>query len=136
GLHFNKGLFGAPAEAIESARNTATNPDVLDAFALVIIAGGGAPVFDGLPAPDVAKAGAARDRVQAAMAAVRTAAPDTGAYVNECDYFQSDWQRAFWGPNYARLALIKKRYDPDGLFFVHHGVGAERWSADGFTRTP
>jgi len=24
--------------------------------------------------------------------------------------------------------------DPDGLFFVHHGVGSEDWSADGFTR--
>jgi len=29
---------------------------------------------------------------------------------------------------------VKNRYDPDGLFFVHHGVGSERWSADGFTR--
>ena len=39
----------------------------------------------------------------------------------------------FWGPNYARLLAVKDRYDPDGLFFVHHGVGSERWSADGFT---
>jgi hypothetical protein len=29
---------------------------------------------------------------------------------------------------------VKEKYDPDGLFFVHHGVGSERWSADGFTR--
>jgi hypothetical protein len=29
---------------------------------------------------------------------------------------------------------VKNLYDPDGLFFVHHGVGSERWSADGFTR--
>jgi hypothetical protein len=26
------------------------------------------------------------------------------------------------------------KYDADGLFFVHHGVGSEDWSADGFTR--
>ena len=26
------------------------------------------------------------------------------------------------------------RYDPDGLFFGHHGVGSEDWSEDGFTR--
>ena len=59
------------------------------------------------------------------MAALRVAAPDAGAYVNECDYFQEDWQHAFWGPNYPRLARIKRRYDPDGLFTVHHGVGSE-----------
>jgi len=29
---------------------------------------------------------------------------------------------------------VKRKYDPDGLFFVHHGVGSEEWSADGFTR--
>ena len=97
-------------------------------------AAGSAPAFDGFPEPDLARAGAERERVQAAMAAVRIAAPDTGAYVNECDYFQSDWQRAFWGSNYQRLLAIKRRYDPDGLFFVHHGVGSEDWTDDGFAR--
>jgi Berberine and berberine like len=65
-----------------------------------------------------------------------TSSPDSGAYVNECDYFQENWQRAFWGPNYPRLARIKRRYDPDGLFSVYHGVGSEAWSADGFVRLP
>jgi hypothetical protein len=32
------------------------------------------------------------------------------------------------------LLEVKRRYDPDGLFFVHHGVGTEGWSADGFER--
>jgi len=133
-LHFNKGLAGASTAAIEAARNTAMNPDVLDAFALAIVAAEGPPAFGGLPAPDLAAAADRRTRVQAAMAALRAAAPGTGAYVNECDYFQPDWQKAFWGPNYPRLARIKRRYDPDGLFVVHHGVGSENWSADGFTR--
>ena len=35
---------------------------------------------------------------------------------------------------FARLRAIKKQYDPDGLLFVHHGVGSEEWSPDGFTR--
>ncbi len=26
--------------------------------------------------------------------------------------------------------------DPLGLFFVHHGVGSEDWSAEGFARLP
>lgn len=48
--------------------------------------------------------------------------------------FETGWQRAYWGANYPRLLEVKNRYDPDGLFFVHPGVGSERWSADGFTR--
>jgi len=107
---------------------------VVDAFALAMIGFYGPPAFPGFPAPDLVVAGAYRSRVQAAMAALRIAAPETGAYVNECDYFQADWQKAFWGPNYPRLLQIKRRYDPDGIFFGHHDVGSEDWSEDGFTR--
>jgi hypothetical protein len=32
------------------------------------------------------------------------------------------------------LQTVKTKHDPMGLFFVHHGVGSEEWSADGFTR--
>jgi FAD/FMN-containing dehydrogenase len=45
-----------------------------------------------------------------------------------------NWQTRAWGEHYPRLARIKRRYDPSGLFTVHHGVGSEAWSADGFTR--
>jgi hypothetical protein len=61
-------------------------------------------------------------------------AADPGSYVSESDFFDPQWQRSFWGSNYAKLATVKKKYDPDGLFVVHHGVGSEEWSADGFTR--
>ena len=124
-LAFNKGLAGAPAAAVETARNTAINPDAVDAFALAISAFSGPPAFPGLPAPDLARGAVIRDRVQSAIAALRTAAPEAGAYVNECDYFHPDWQKAFWGPNYTRLTEVKRRYDPDGLFTVHHGVGSD-----------
>jgi hypothetical protein len=29
---------------------------------------------------------------------------------------------------------VKKKCDPAGPFFIHHGVGSEEWRADGFTR--
>ena len=132
-FHFNKGLAGAAPETLAAVRDTATNPGVTDAFALAIIAHSSPSPYSGYH-PDLAVANVRAGRVQAAMKALRVCAPDTGAYVNECDYFQADWQRAFWGPNHARLARIKRRYDPDGLFFTHHGVGSETWSADGFTR--
>ncbi len=134
GLHFNKGLFGAQPQAIEASKNTATHPDAFEAFALAIVAAGGPPVFDGFPAPNLATANAHREHVHAAMDALRAVAPDTGAYVNECDYFQPDWQQRLWGANYPRLLEIKRRYDPDGLFYVHHGVGSEDWTDDGFSR--
>jgi len=38
-LQPSKGLAGAPAEVLAAARDTATNPAVLDAFALAIVAG-------------------------------------------------------------------------------------------------
>lgn len=133
GFHFNKGLAGAPPEALAASRDTATNPEVLDAFALAIIADASPSPYSGFH-PDLTAAHARAGRVQAAMTALRAAAPGAGAYVNECDYFQADWQRAFWGPNHPRLARIKRRYDPEGLFYVHHGVGSEGWSADGFSR--
>ena len=134
GLHFNKGLAGAPAAEIAAAKNTATNPQVLDAFALAIIAGAGAPAFPGMPGPDLAEARRGATGIGKAMAALRKIAPNAGAYVSESDYFQRDWQTAFWGTNYPKLLAVKHRYDPHGLFFVHHGVGSERWSEDGFAR--
>ena len=30
---------------------------------------------------------------------------------------------------------MKKKFDPEGLFFVHNGVGSEEWDKDGFVRT-
>lgn len=48
-LHFNKGLAGASDETIDAASNTAMNPAVLDAFALIICAAEGPPAYPGIP---------------------------------------------------------------------------------------
>ncbi len=136
-LHFNKGLAGAPAQAIRAARDTAINPQVLDAFALAIAGASGPPAYPGVPGyePDVAMARWEAEAVKKAMQALRDLAPDAGSYVAESDFFETDWPRAFWGGNYEKLLQVKRQYDPDGLFIVHHGVGSEAWSADGFTRS-
>jgi hypothetical protein len=65
---------------------------------------------------------------------LRAIVPQAGAYVSEGNFFDTNWQTSFWGENYPRLAAVKKKYDPAGLFFVHHGVGGEGRSQDGFTR--
>jgi FAD/FMN-containing dehydrogenase len=135
-LHFNKGLAGAPAEEVAAGRDTATNPAVLEAFALAIIAGGGPPAFPGIAGhePDVAAARQRAGEIGKAMDELRKVVANAGSYVSETDFFERSWQQSFWGANYPRLAAVKKKYDPDGLFFVHHGVGSEEWSADGFMR--
>jgi len=135
-LHFNKGLAGAPREAIAAALDTATNPAVTEAFALAIIADGEGAAYPGLarPAMDLAAAHQDARAIDRATAELRRIAPLAGSYVSESNYFNAQWSRAFWGKHYPRLRAIKAQYDPDGLFFVHHGVGSEDWSADGFTR--
>lgn len=108
-----------------------------DAFTLVIIADGeGPPAYPGLARAAMDMDAARKDAhdIEMAAAELRKIALDAGSYVSESNYFNRSWQKEFWGTNYARLRATKKKYDPDGLFFVHHGVGSEDWSADGFTR--
>ena len=135
-LHFNKGMAGGQSDAIEASRDTATNPQVLEAFALAITGSGESPAFPGIrghePHLQMARRGASANAM--VMNVLRKLVPHAGSYVSESDYFLTDWRHAFWGSNYARLREVKERYDPDGLFTVHHGVGSEEWSADGFTR--
>jgi len=109
---------------------------VLTAFALVIVANGQDPAYPGIPGhePHVATGRAAAERIDRCVNELRAIVPQGGAYVSESNYFEKGWQQSYWGGNYARLAEIKKKYDPDGLFIVHNGVGSEGWSADGFTK--
>ena len=135
-LHFNKGLAGGTPEAIATAKDTAMNPLAFEAFALAISAAKGPPAYPGVAGhePNEAEAKARASAVAAAMDELVKLAPQPASYVWETDFFQSDWRQAFWGDNYARLLAVKRKYDPEGLFFLHHGVGSEDWSEDGFSR--
>ena len=123
-LHVNKGLAGGSPEAIAATRETATNPEVLDSFALLIAAMEEQPAYPGIPGhePHVAEARRNAAQVRAAMAEIDKVAPNAGAYVSESDYFQRVWKQAYWGANYARLAKVKRAYDPDWLFRGHNCV--------------
>jgi FAD/FMN-containing dehydrogenase len=127
GLHFNKGLAGAPKDVIEAAAQTAMNPVALRSFALAIVAAEGPPAHSNVRGhePDLVRARSEARRVRDATLALRRAVPDPGSYVAESDYFEADWGRAFWGGHYPRLRAVKARHDPQRLFSVHHGVGSE-----------
>jgi len=61
------------------------------------------------------------------MPALEAFSPGGGAYMNEADFRQPDFQRVFFGSNYPRLLEIKKKYDPEGFFYAVKAVGSEAW---------
>ncbi len=124
GLHTNKGLAGGSVEALSTTRETATNPEVLDAFALLICAADAPPAYPGIAAhePDVAGGRQEAASVRRAMAPIVALDPSAGCYISEADYFEANWQRSYWGSNYPRLAAAKRSYDPRSLFAGHHTV--------------
>src|SRR5208282_328006 len=77
-LHFNKGLAGAPPDAIAGASDTAMNPAVLTAFALAIVADAQGPAYPGIPGhePSVVAGRKAAERVHQCMNQLRAVAGD------------------------------------------------------------
>ncbi len=61
---------------------------------------------------------------------IRVKTPATPLSVT--DSVEVNSQSAFWSNNCLLLRAIDHKYRPDGCFFLHHGVGSEDWSADGF----
>ncbi|KAH8654952.1 putative isoamyl alcohol oxidase [Tricladium varicosporioides] len=54
--------------------------------------------------------------------------PGSGAYLNEADFRQPNWQETFFGANYAQLLRIKNTWDPNHLFYAIKAVGSEAWT--------
>ncbi|KAL1723573.1 hypothetical protein EV715DRAFT_191128 [Schizophyllum commune] len=50
-----------------------------------------------------------------------------GAYSNEADVNEPNYQTSFWGDNHAELLSIKHKYDPEGLLNCWQCVG---WNPD------
>ena len=65
---------------------------------------------------------------------IRKVTPNSGAYWNEADRYEPNWEQSFWGTdNYKRLKVIKEKYDPTGMFRVWNGVGGLRAETSTFT---
>lgn len=136
-FHFQKGLAGASEDRLADARDTPVHPSVLDAFALLLVAGAQQNVIDGVDGQELDEP-ALREkatRIKGVYERFRVIESDTGSYSAEMNFHEEDWQGRAWGGNYPRLLAVKNRYDPDGLFTGHHQVGSEVWSRDGFVRT-
>jgi hypothetical protein len=62
------------------------------------------------------------------MPAIEAVTPGSGAYMNEANFQQPNFQENFFGCNYNSLLKIKRKYDPSGLFWATKGVGSESWN--------
>ncbi|WP_440994495.1 FAD-dependent oxidoreductase [Cysteiniphilum litorale] len=133
-LHLNKGLAGSSKTALVLQADTAVNPAVEEAAGLIVITSGNnspASTLFGLSDSMKKDMQVESKQTKDAIMLFKKLAPNAGTYINETDYFEPKWQKAFWGDNYQKLLKIKLQYDPDGLFYCHHCVGSEYWDKAG-----
>lgn len=65
--------------------------------------------------------------VHAAGDKLRALAPNSGAYQNEADVFETDPVGAYWGKeNYNKLSAIKHAIDPDNILTCWDCIGSVR----------
>jgi FAD/FMN-containing dehydrogenase len=64
------------------------------------------------------------------MPKIEAVTPGSGSYMNEADFRQPKWEDTFFGNNFAKLGAIKKKYDPENVFYILKGVGSQEWSVD------
>ena len=57
---------------------------------------------------------------------LRKLSPDTGAYFNEPDANEPNWQKSFFGEHYEKLREIKEKYDPESVLWCRRCVGSEK----------
>lgn len=53
--------------------------------------------------------------------------PGSGTYMSEADYIEPNWQDSFHGDKYAKLLEVKRKWDPDCVFWAREAVGSEAW---------
>jgi len=78
---------------------------------------------------------AVRKNVTRLADGVRAVATDAGAYVNEAEIFEPNFQKSYWGDNYPRLRDFKRKLDPKDLLIVHQGVNSEGWDDEVICKT-
>lgn len=96
--------------------NNSVNPSWRDAVMLLFVPGG-----DG----SISQQQDMITNVTGAMVTKLT--PNSGAYMNEADVNEPNFQQSFYGRNYDRLLSIKRKYDPNDLFYARTAVGSEFW---------
>jgi len=114
----------APTEAVAGyPGNNAVNPAFRDTYMH-------ADSFDfaRLRGKTVEENKISHDRHNFYMEKIRKVTPGGGAYMNEADLLEPEWQESFFGKeDYKKLVRIKKDWDPWGVFWAPTTPGSEAW---------
>lgn len=124
------GLQGGPGPAnVPENMRGALNPVWRSAYLHVITMGSGLNIKESSsPSAALQEAGEWMELNRESI--WRSWAPETGAYMNEANPFNSNWKQDFYGVNYDRLLEIKRRYDPTESLYVLNGVESDWWHYD------
>ncbi|KAJ7853446.1 FAD binding domain-containing protein [Mycena leptocephala] len=116
----------APTEEVAGFPNDAVNPAFRETLMHAVAFDSASPVKDGrvLPAKVV---NAAHARLDSFIDAWRKLTPGSGAYMNEADVQEPEWQQSFFGDHYPQLLHIKRQRDPWGVFWAPTTPGSEAW---------
>lgn len=57
--------------------------------------------------------------------AMKDLAPNTGCYMNEADRFDPEYLQDFYGEHASKLSEIKRRHDPQSMFYCPTCIGSE-----------
>ncbi|KAL8627462.1 hypothetical protein Q9189_006839 [Teloschistes chrysophthalmus] len=101
------------------------NPAWRTSYVHNIVARGWAPGAD-----EATKKEVYGDITDGKVGAMKDLAPDTGAYMNEADRFDPDYLQDFYGKHAKKLSSIKKKYDPEGVFYCPTCIGSDQWEED------
>ncbi|KAJ3496268.1 hypothetical protein NLG97_g2784 [Lecanicillium saksenae] len=70
-----------------------------------------------------------KDLTEKKLKALKDLAPGTGTYGNEADPWDPDWRHDWFGAeNYKYLLSVKRKYDPDDIFWCWRCVGNDAWA--------
>ena len=97
-----------------------------------------ADVFTGanMGALTPAEGAAVQRRLNGYMDALRVATPGGGAYFNEADILEPNWQTSFFGANYDKLVRVKRERDPWHVFWAPTTPGSEAWAVQTSSELP
>lgn len=130
GTYMTVGLSGGPGVINHSpSRFGAIHPAWKSAY-LHLFVGGASSSPNTTTSPSAALANSAEWIEEHKERLWREWAPDSGAYMNEANPYNSHFKRDFYGSHYERLLQIKQKYDPTESLYVLSGVGSDGWNYD------